>query len=343
MDRMEWFPLLAVAFLVGCTETDPVTPILDDGHAWAEAGSAGWIHAAAFPATIELPNGFQPEGFTVGLGNTFWVGSLAGPYMGAVYRGDLRSGEGEIIVPPVHGGPPRQAVGLAFDERSGLLFVAGGGFNVLEVFDGDEGTPVAALTHPDLGLANDVILTRDAAWVTDSFRPVLYRIDLGPAGRLSPTAAVEELPLSGDYEFDPGVFMGINNNGIAVTPDGRSLVVVNYGTGLLYRVDPATGVATVIEVEASLAETDGLVLHGRTLYAIRNIPNRVVVIELAPDFASGTVVREIMDERLRIPTTGAIFGDGLYVVNARFDVASPFGPPPPDILEIDFDVVRLDR
>lgn len=290
-----------------------------------------------------MPNGFQPEGFTVGRGSTFYAGSLAGPFMGAVYRGDLRTGEGEILVPPFFGGPPRQSVGMKFDERSGLLFVAGGGIHVLNVFDGDDGTPVATFSHPDLGLANDVILTREAAWVTDSFRSVLYRVALGPAGRLPPSAVVEEVQLTGEYEFDPDVFMGINNNGIEATPDGRTLIVVNYGTGVLYRVDPATGEATAIDVGAGLTETDGLVLQGHTLYAIRNIPNLVAVVELSPDFASGTVVREITDDRLRIPTTGAIFGSGLYVVNARFDVASPFDAPPPDILEIEFDVVRLER
>jgi hypothetical protein len=343
MKHLRWFPCLAMAFLVGCAESEPISPLQHDADGSLALGSMNWTHRAAFPSTIQLPNGFQPEGFTVGRGSTFYAGSLAGPYMGAVYRGDLRTGQGEILVPPFFGGPPRQSVGMKFDERSGLLFVAGGGLSVLSVFDGDDGTPVATLTHPDMGLANDVILTRDAAWVTDSFRSVLYRIALGPAGGLSSSAVVQEVPLSGEYEFDPGVFMSINNNGIEATPDGERLIVVNYGTGVLYRVDAATGESVAIDVGTSLTETDGLVLRGHTLYAIRNIWNQVVVVELAPDLLSGQVVRVISDDRLRIPTTGAIFGSGLYVVNARFDVASPFEPSPPDILDIEFDVVRLDR
>ena len=47
--------------------------------------------AKSFPATIALPNGWQPEGIAVGDGSTFYVGSIP---TGAVYRGDLRTGKG---------------------------------------------------------------------------------------------------------------------------------------------------------------------------------------------------------------------------------------------------------
>lgn len=36
---------------------------------------------------------------------------------------------------------------------------------------------------------NDVALTRDAAWFTDSNRPVLYRLPLGAVARCRPPAA----------------------------------------------------------------------------------------------------------------------------------------------------------
>ena len=47
-----------------------------------------------FPKNIALPNGFRPEGVTVGKGGEFYVGSLAD---GAIYKGDLRTGEGAIF------------------------------------------------------------------------------------------------------------------------------------------------------------------------------------------------------------------------------------------------------
>ena len=47
--------------------------------------------ASPFPARIDLPSGWMPEGITAGRGNTIYVGSLAG---GGVWAGDVRTGEG---------------------------------------------------------------------------------------------------------------------------------------------------------------------------------------------------------------------------------------------------------
>src|SRR5687767_8335231 len=79
---------------------------------------AGTSSAAPFPEVIPLPDGFQPEGIASGTGTTFYVGSIP---TGAVYRGDLRTGEGQLVVPVQAG---RNAIGLKFDAPTGLLFVA---------------------------------------------------------------------------------------------------------------------------------------------------------------------------------------------------------------------------
>src|SRR4029078_6229775 len=75
---------------------------------------------ARFQAVISLPNGFQPEGIASGEGTTFFVGSVP---TGAVYRGDVKTGEGEVLIPPQRG---HNSVGLKYDPRSDLIFVAGG-------------------------------------------------------------------------------------------------------------------------------------------------------------------------------------------------------------------------
>ncbi|HET9908991.1 MAG TPA: hypothetical protein VFQ23_20240, partial [Anaerolineales bacterium] len=80
-------------------------------------GAVGSAAAAQFPDVIPLPNGFRPEGIAVGSGSTFYVGSIP---TGAVYRGDLRTGEGDVLVPAQSG---RAAIGLKYDDRTGLLFV----------------------------------------------------------------------------------------------------------------------------------------------------------------------------------------------------------------------------
>lgn len=95
--------------------------------------------AQAFPDVIPLPNGFQPEGIAVGKGSTFYVGSIP---TGAVYRGDLRTGEGAILVQPQAG---RNAIGLKYDERTGLLFVAGGPTGNAYIYDGGSGEDIAQI------------------------------------------------------------------------------------------------------------------------------------------------------------------------------------------------------
>src|SRR5690349_23703003 len=84
----------------------------------------------AFPDVIPLPDGFQPEGIASGNGTTFYVGSIP---TGAVYRGDLRTGEGDILVPAQEG---RAAIGLKYDARTGFLFVAGGPTGFAFIYNG---------------------------------------------------------------------------------------------------------------------------------------------------------------------------------------------------------------
>ena len=50
---------------------------------------------SSYPDVISLPGGFFPEGIAVGDGHTVYVGSLAD---GSIWSGDLRTGEGEVVV-----------------------------------------------------------------------------------------------------------------------------------------------------------------------------------------------------------------------------------------------------
>src|SRR5574341_905541 len=201
------------------------------------------VAAAAYPDVIPLKNGFQPEGIALGIGHTFYTGSLNG---GAIFRGDLRSGEVEMIASP----GARMSVGMKFDERSGLLFVAGGVFGTAYVFNGDSGELLATYQlTPNASFINDVILTRDAAYFTDSFQKQFYKLPLGPAGALPDPADVQTIPLGAGFDFTPGAF---NANGIVASQDGSTLILINSQTGMLYRVDPTTGEAAAIDLSGSL-------------------------------------------------------------------------------------------
>lgn len=71
-----------------------------------------------------------------------------------------------------------------------------------------------------------------------------------------------------------------------------------------------------------------------------NLINQVSVVELSPDLTSGEVVETIAIDLFRVPTTGAILGDTLYVVNARFGVAFPpsLGG---ELVSIEYEVVAV--
>ena len=282
----------------------------------------------AFPDVIPLPNGFQPEGIAVGTGHTFYVGSIP---TGAVYRGDLRTGEGDVLVPAQ---PGRAAIGLKYDERTGLLFVAGGPTGYAYVYNGETGENVAEIQLTTAqSFINDVVITRDAAYFTNSQQPILYRVPLENNGDLPATPMVQEIPLTGDYVFTPNAF---NANGIAATPNGETLIIVNSVDGVLYNVDPATGEATRIDLGgASVPNGDGILLQGKTLYVVQNRLNQIAVVELNSDFTQGTIVDTITDSDFRVPTTIARFGNSLYAVNARFGT-----PPTPDT---EYEVVRVSR
>lgn len=264
------------------------------------------------PASISLPDGFQPEGIAVGRGATIYAGSLA---TGAIYAANLVTGAGRLLVQPQAG---RAAVGLDFDPRTSLLYVAGGQTGAAQVYDSVTGAMVASyqLTTDPGTFVNDQIVTRDAVYFTDTRLPVVYRLALGRDGRPRPSDAVTTIQLGGDYLHLPGL---PNGNGIVASRDGRTLIIVHTFLGVLYRVDVETGYATEIDLDgASVFAGDGLLLRGDRLYVVQNTLNQISVIDLDRHCARGELERVIADDRLDIPTTIDDFAGGLYVVNARF-------------------------
>jgi hypothetical protein len=266
-----------------------------------------------FPERIDLPNGFRPEGIAIGPGDTFYVGSIP---TGAVVRGHLRTGESSILVPAQAG---RAAIGIDNDHR-GRLFVAGGPTGHGFVYDARTGANIAdfdfTVGDPPT-FVNDVIVTRRAAWFTDSVNQVLYRVRIGRHGRLGPARTV---PLTGDIQYQAG----FNVNGIDATRDGRTLVIVQSNTGKLFTVN-RRGRADEIELGGATVAGDGLLLEGRKLYAVVRNPDRILVLRLSRDLESGRIVDEITHPDLDDPTTIDDFGHRLYAVNGRFST-----PPQPD-------------
>jgi len=271
-----------------------------------------------FPERISLPDSFRPEGIAIGQGGTFYVGSIP---TGAIYRGNLRTGEGSIVVPGAEG---RAAIGVEFDH--GLLFVAGGPTGKGFVYSARTGNLFATHTFfmptaPGQTFVNDVAIARGGAYFTDSIRPFLYRA--GETG-------VETIPLSGDIVYGPGN----NANGIEATPDGKTLIIVQSNVGKVFTVDPETGQTNEIVLNQAVERGDGLLLDGQTLYVVQNRDNKVAVVRLEPGLASGTVTTHLTDPDFDVPTTIDEFGNRLYAVNARFRT-------PPAPLETEYWVAQF--
>lgn len=281
-----------------------------------------------FPETIALPNGFQPEGVVAGEGNTLYAGSLRD---GAIYAVDISTGEGSVLVAGEEG---RITVGLAFDDRTGYLYAAGGNTGNAYVFDTAAGTLLQTYTLSTEGtFVNDAIISGDSVYFTDSNREILYRLDLEEGSALPEgDAAVSELEITGAFTADPDAF---NANGIEVADDG-TLIIVKSNTGQLFTVDPNTGGSSEIDLsDADVANGDGLLLEDSTLYVVQNFANQIAVVELSDDLLSGTVSSTLTNPSFDVPTTVAGFGHALYAVNARFSTE-----PGPDT---EYDVVRVER
>ncbi|GAA4701069.1 hypothetical protein Prum_059330 [Phytohabitans rumicis] len=260
------------------------------------AASAGQKH---LPDVIALPNGFRPEGIAIGKQPYAYFGSLAD---GRIYRASLVTGRGKVISP----GPGTPSVGLKIDRHG--LFVAGGAAGDGRVVDPRTGEILASYQFASAPtFINDVVVTPFGAFFTDSNNPFLYKV--------TRPGAFTPLPYSGDLVYQAG----FNVNGIAPTPDGRALLVVQSNTGGLFRVNPATGATTQVDLGGEiLTNGDGLLVLGRSLYVVQNRLNQVAVFRLDRRGTSGALVTRLTSPNFDVPTTVAAFGDRLYLPNARF-------------------------
>jgi sugar lactone lactonase YvrE len=292
-------------------------------------------HGAHFPDVIQLPTGFRPEGITHD-GNTLFVANFD---HGAIFQVNARTGKGSILVPAFPrepGGEDRMGLGIKLDRRTGHLFVAGGGTGHAYVYDGDTGASLANYTLAASGptFINDLLIVGDVVYFTDSFRPSFFKLTLLPGGGLPPQSAVQEIPITGDFEFIPGPG-NFNNNGIERTPDGKALIVINSKNGKLYRLNPRTGVTQEIAIAsgATLPTGDGLLLDGHTLFVVQNTNNIAVVALSRRHRNQARIVDNITNPNFDTLATATKVGDALYVTNPRFQVADPTGQP--------FSVVRV--
>ena len=287
----------------------------------AAQGQDAGVTTYPLPANVTFPEGVAYDPKT----DSLFTGSAA---TGNVIRMNLKDRKPADVAAAVLPVEPFPALlGMKVDG-SGRLWLAGGRTGAMAVVDSRSGALLKKLEVPAKGntLINDVAVVGTTAYFTDSLTPTLWRVQApeGRIGELEPWLQFTGTPL--EYTTP-----GANLNGIAATPDGRSLIVVQMNKGLLFRIDTADKKVTPIDIGGeSVATGDGLVLDGRRLYVVRQGEQEIVTIDLSPDLASGKVVSRFKDPALMWPATAVKVGDRLLVVNTQFnkrtskDPATPF-------------------
>jgi sugar lactone lactonase YvrE len=263
-----------------------------------------------------------PEGIgTSPDGDTFYVGSTT---TGTIYRAGLDDTSADVFL--AGGGDGRSDVRGIKVAQGGRLFAAGGATGRVFVYDTASRALVANLATggaAGASFVNDVAVASSGdVFVTDSRDPVLYRI---PGGTTGPALQLERwLELAGTaIAFQPAP--AFNLNGIVATADGRYLLTVHSATGELYRIGVADRSVTTVSLAggATLPNGDGLLLDGRTLWAMTRAPltnaGAVVKLQLSEGFDSATVASTTPGESFNFPTTIARAGARLLVVNSQLD------------------------
>ncbi len=277
---------------------------------------------------IALPNGFSPEDIAAGAGSTFYTGSLA---TGAIFEGDFHAGTGHVFVPSSTG----PTTGLFVQRQGGhddLLWSAGGPSGQARLYDANSGRLLRTfqLADPASGtFVSDVIVTKDAAYYSDSFLPQLYVIPLHREhGRTVIPAAnsARTVPLHGDVVYQGGG--AFNLNGVAFVND--TLVMAQTVTGELFAVNPNTGNTTQIPLTdkagnpAAIVGADGIAQRSNTLIVAENIPNRIATVQLSSHATRARLIETISDPKLDVPSSVEENSGDFWALNARF--TTPAGP-----------------
>ena len=307
--------LSAVADLDADTDFDSIRQT--DGYKRARDRMAALrterVSSGAVVAFTIREKGLVPEGVAYDpVTKSFFVSSIR---KRKVVRVDP-SGKVSEFVKPAEGGL-RSAAGIAADPKKRSLWVASHAMPHMDGFrKGDP--PASGLFEFDLDTGklrreyrppasdppaafDDLTVAPDGrVYVNDGRNPRIWT--------LAPGGAALEIFLESD------VFRG--TQGLAVTPDGRSLYVSDYSR--LFRVDVASKRVTPIAVppNAALNGVDGLVYAGGSLYGIQNgvEPHRVTRLDLGADGATvaGAKILVMNHPDFDEPTLGVAADGALY-------------------------------
>ena len=264
--------------------------------------------------TLDPSTHGNPEGIaTWGGGKVFFVGATGD---GTIYRGTVGNPTVTEFIPGAAG---KSAVGMKV--RGDKLYVAGGMTGKLYVYSLRTKALLATFDTGSGGFLNDLVVTGKGVFVTDSFRPTLWRVTNAQvrAGSGTPQA----IPVVPEIAYTPGAF---NLNGIVAR--GHKLIVVQSNTGNLFSIEVKKG-GTAREIHQIASDPvvggDGMLLDRGRLIVVRGSPAALLFLKLKHHASSAKLVATQTDPTLRGPSTVARARHLYLVVNADFATSTtPF-------------------
>jgi sugar lactone lactonase YvrE len=269
--------------------------------------------------TYTLPaNAGNPEGVAFDKRSGAFFVSEAQPGSdgvgGRVWRGTL----GHSTVEPFLPASATRPATIGMKASRGKLYIAGGPAGDVEVYDIETKALLAQHQLCSGCFVNDLSVAPNGdVYATESqVGTTLFRIPAG-GGPVEPIAvAPPVVPTAGP-----------NENGIAVSRSGRYVLFVQSNPGKLFRLDTRDDQVREIPVKGSVTNGDGIVLDGHTLYVVRNRDQLIAKLKLSSKFRKAKVKRTKTDSTFEDPTTAALAGKRLLVVNSDFfppPVGAPF-------------------
>jgi sugar lactone lactonase YvrE len=303
------------------------------------APGAGAAAPSAGPGRSDLPStyvvstaqGVLPEGIEVTPAGRILVTSSA---TGDIFVGSVGSPTMQTLASGAAQGRT-SALGVHTDPRGRIFVASVSGIDVLRADGSLLARRAVPQDHAATAYLNDLVITHDAVYVTDSNEALVWRAPLlgNEIGDLEPWLDANALM----PDFQPGWFY---LNGIAASPDGQRLLVSAQGLGALIRVDVASRDASFVDMDGSVFGNfgpDGMLLRGDVVRGVLNYGapeagQGLYAARLSDDWRSGTVVTHDTTAAFSSPTTVARSGDRYLVVNSQLDTAP--GTPPYTVVAV---------
>ena len=266
---------------------------------------------------LPLDDDFFPEGIAVSNNGDIYVGSLK---QNKIVRFKKKENNSEIFVSS-NSNNLNSVIGIIADNRNKILWACSSNPGIsnypsddvvsLKAFDLNTGDFIQSYEFPNGGFCNDITLDSNGnVYATDSFNPRILRLNKSES-RL-------ETWFENNTAF---VGEGFNLNGI--TYINNNIYVVKMNSGELFKIEIAENGKpnnfTKIELPRPLNSPDGIeIIDKNNLLVVENRSEGTWNGSLTKINLSDPITMTVLKDNLDTPTTAAIKGNTIWVLQAQF-------------------------